>query len=127
MAVGPIYLSAVPAATQDPELAKWLAKGPTVWISLGSVNDIDEAGAREIVKALRVLYDNVPKVQVLWKLRKRSDFGEEYLEGLKREKKEGRLRVVRWLDVDPAALMETGDVRCVVHHGGASSFNDALG
>lgn len=127
MGVGPIFLSTSPAEEQDPEPTEWLAKGPTVWISSGTVIDMDEKAAREMVKALRVLFDGVPGVQVLWKLKKRSDFGEGFLEPVRREMKEGRLRIVRWLDADPAALIETGNVRCAVHHGGASFFNKALG
>lgn len=33
---GPMVISSAPAAEQDPELAAWLAKAPTVLINLGS-------------------------------------------------------------------------------------------
>jgi hypothetical protein len=35
-AAGPIVLSSAPVAEQDPELAAWLEKAPTVLINLGS-------------------------------------------------------------------------------------------
>lgn len=33
---GPILLSVAPASEQDPELARWVGRGPTVLINLGS-------------------------------------------------------------------------------------------
>lgn len=34
---GPIVLDAAPAEEQDPEMARWLKKAPTVMINLGSL------------------------------------------------------------------------------------------
>lgn len=42
---GPIFLSTAPASEQDPELANWLKKAPTVLIDLGSSVNYDEVGA----------------------------------------------------------------------------------
>lgn len=44
-AAGPMVLSSAPVAEQDPELAAWLEKAPTVLINLGSyytVSDQDD-------------------------------------------------------------------------------------
>ena len=39
----------------------------------------------------------------------------------------GTIKLEKWLIPDPAAVLETGDVVLMVHHGGAGSFNEGLG
>ena len=34
----------------------------------------------------------------------------------------GTIKLEKWLIPDPAAVLETGDVVLMVHHGGAGSF-----
>jgi len=55
-------------------------------------------------------------VQVLWKLQKG-----EMLDAV-----DNRLWLVSWLEADPLALLKTGNVICVVNHGGSSSLHQAL-
>ncbi|KAE9366236.1 glycosyltransferase family 1 protein [Stipitochalara longipes BDJ] len=125
--VRPIYLSTAPGAEQDAELASWLERGPTLLINIGSIVDCNEEEATKVIKAMRILFDNVEGIQVLWKLKKKIDFGDGFLEAVSAEFIGGRLRLEKWLTIDPGAIMETGNVVCMLHHGGANSFNDAIG
>lgn len=123
---GPIFLSTEPASEQDPELANWLKQSPTVLINLGSHLNYDENAATEMANAVKILLDN-SKVQVLWKFNKRHDFTDQFLDILDEAIKSGRVRISKWIKVDPAALLETGDVIVSVHHGGANCFHEAIG
>ncbi|KAB8296392.1 hypothetical protein EYC80_009142 [Monilinia laxa] len=123
---GPIFLSTAPAAEQDPELANWLKESPTVLINLGSNLNYDETAATEMANAVKILLDN-SKVQVLWKFNKRHEFTDQFLDILEETIKSGRVRMSKWIKVDPAALLETGNVIVSVHHGGANCFHEAIG
>ncbi|KAI9641699.1 hypothetical protein NHQ30_009555 [Ciborinia camelliae] len=122
---GPIFLSTAPASDQDQELAEWLKNSPTVLINLGSSVNYDEIAATEMAKAVRILLDN-SKVQVLWKFNKRHEFTDQFLDILDGDIKSGRVRMSNWIKVDPAALLETGNVVVSVHHGGANCFHEAI-
>ncbi|TID17015.1 hypothetical protein E6O75_ATG09781 [Venturia nashicola] len=131
-AVGPINLAAASAAEQDPELATWIKKAPTVMINLGSHLDYDERDAKEMAGAIKTLLE-FTDVQVLWKIQKRKgrggavavdfpmDFVKDLLGG-----SFGRLRMTKWLSIDPPAMLETGNIAAAVTHGGASSFHEAM-
>lgn len=123
---GPIFLSSAPATEQDPELAKWLKRAPTILINLGSHTDYTEEGAKEIVKALKTIFDTT-SVQVLWKFSKRTPFSNNFLSEVSKEITDDRLRLEKWLKADPAALLETGDIILFVHHGGANCYHEAVG
>jgi len=45
---------------------------------------------------------------------------------LSKEIAAGRIRIERWLTVEPAALVESGHIVCSVHHGGANSYFEAV-
>ncbi|KUJ09626.1 glycosyltransferase family 1 protein [Mollisia scopiformis] len=123
---GPIFRSTAPAEQQDPELAAWLSRAPTVLINLGSKVDYDENGAGELVKVIKTLLAN-STVQVLWKFNKRGPFSQDVFSEVSDEIKEGRLRLEKWLNIDPAAMLETGHIAVSVHHGGANCFFEAVG
>jgi hypothetical protein len=125
VACGPIFRSSAPAADQDPELAAWLALAPTVLINLGSTVDYSLDSARELVGAIKTLLEN-SKLQVLWKFVKRGEYSEDVFLEVSKEIKDGRLRVEKWLGIDPAAMMETGNIVVSVHHGGANCFFEAV-
>ncbi|KAF7935514.1 hypothetical protein EAE99_002494 [Botrytis elliptica] len=123
---GPIFLSTATAAEQDPELSEWLNNSPTVLINLGSVVDYDHNAATEMAKAIRILLDNAT-VQVLWKFNKRHPFTDEFLDIISPDLESGRIRMSKWIKVDPAVLLETGNIIASVHHGGANCFYEAIG
>jgi hypothetical protein len=123
---GPIFLSSAPASKQDPELSGWLGRAPTVLINLGSLFNYDEPSATEMARAIKELLGQTG-VQVLWKFNKRNEFSDDFLLELSDEISAGRLRLEKWLSVDPAALLETGNIALSVHHGGANCYNEAIG
>jgi hypothetical protein len=123
---GPIFRSSAPAADQDPELVAWLTQAPTVLINLGSTVDYSADSARELLGAIKTLLEN-SKVQVLWKFNKRGEYSDDIFLEFSKEIKDGRLRVEKWLGIDPAAVMETGNIVASVHHGGANCFFEAVG
>lgn len=132
-AVGPIILASASAAEQDPELATWIKKAPTVMINLGSHVDYDEKAAREMAGAIGILLKEKKDVQVLWKFNKRKDlngavavdFPMGFVEEMLGDNI-GRLRMTKWLSIDPPAMLETGNIAAAVTHGGASSFYEAM-
>jgi hypothetical protein len=111
---------------QDPELAAWLTQAPTVLINLGSAVDYSADSARELLPAIETLLEN-SKVQVLWKFNKRGEYSNNIFLEVSKEIKHGRLRVDKWLGIDLAAMMETGNIVASVHHGGANCFFEAVG
>ncbi|KAL0058554.1 hypothetical protein AAF712_014766 [Marasmius tenuissimus] len=50
---GPFIFPYVPVGEKDPELARWLGRGPTVLVNLGSQHVMDGESVRELVKGLR--------------------------------------------------------------------------
>lgn len=122
---GPLVLDAAPAKTQSAELAGWVKRAPTMLINLGSVVVYDEAMARAMTDAI-VPVLAAENVQILWKIKKGGQFGDEFLEPAKEYIENGRLRLVSWLDVDPTSLYNTGDIVASVHHGGANCFYETL-
>lgn len=132
--VSPIAISVAPAAEQDPELVAWLARGPTVLVNLGSTVRFSERQARVMAGALAAMLDRAPPgTQVIWKFRKlrlppgEPQYADDVVEGpLRRFIDQDRVRLPRWLTVDPTALLESGHIAVSVHHGGANVFNEAV-
>jgi hypothetical protein len=146
---GPIIRPVKPVTELDPELATWLARGPTVLICLGTHRYFEEDEAVEMAMAIKHLLDMWEdddeiggirgKLQVLWKLKKpaKSNLfvgGEDYSTGpgshvyslLAGPIQDDRLRIVDWIKPQPMAVLLTGQVVCSVNHGGANSFNEAV-
>lgn len=126
VACGPIFLSTAPAVEQDKELATWLEKAPTVLINLGSTVNYDERAATEMARAVKELLET-SGVQILWKFNKRREFPDSFLVELQEFITQGRLRLEKWIKIDPASLLETGNVVLSVHHGGANCYHEAVG
>ncbi|KAI5461931.1 hypothetical protein BGZ63DRAFT_442770 [Mariannaea sp. PMI_226] len=112
---GPILLSGAPASQQDPEVASWLKRGPTILINLGS---------NLAVTIARVL-SNID-VQILWKFNKLGEYSNDVLLPLKPYFNSDRLRAPNWLLADPSSLLETGDIVASVHHGGSNCYHEAI-
>lgn len=141
--VGPVVRAAPPVAQVDAPLAAWLARAPTVYVSLGTHLAATAAEAAEMARALRHVLDADPKaaMQALWKLRRKrgavvvGDEGRdegwdgewaEVRDVLGRLIDEDRVRVTSWVGAEPKSVLESGAIVCSVNHGGASSFNEAL-
>ena len=129
---GPIVIPFNPLEESDPALMKWLDSGPTVLTNLGSHIVSDEKLAREMVGAFRILLDyhdnkgRSSKIQVLWKVKADGDIQRTIDEIVGKEIKEGRIRVVAWLDTEPVSVLQHPNVICAVHHGGANSFYEGI-
>ncbi|KAL4935463.1 hypothetical protein BDV06DRAFT_234306 [Aspergillus oleicola] len=128
---GPILRPCGAISEECPELAKWLAQRPTVLVNLGSNVCFDSEQTREFAGALHTLLDARSDIQVLWKLKldrekEAVDWISEALECIMDEVTEGRVRLEEWLPVEPHCVLQSGHVCCMVHHGGANSFNEAV-
>ncbi len=125
--IGPVLVSVAPAAEQDPDLAAWLAQKPTVLINLGSTVSYSEKRATAMVRALVPVLDKLDGIQVLWKLMKEGNYTDaSLLAPIRHHVDSGRVRIERWLSVDPTAILETGHVAAFVHHGGAGCYHEGL-
>ncbi|KAK7448563.1 hypothetical protein CaCOL14_011792 [Colletotrichum acutatum] len=123
---GPIVISGSSAEEQDPELAAWLAKAPTILVNLGSLFEYDVGRAQDMAGALKIVMERTD-VQVLWKLNRAASLKDEDWKPLvDKFIRNDRLRVSKWLTVDPTALLETGDIVVSVHHGGANCYHEAI-
>ena len=122
---GPITIPCLSVTESDPQLAKWLSAPSrrTILINLGSHITSEGTDAVEIAKGLRVILAAHPDIQVLWKLK--SDITTEIKTIIGAEILADRIRIVSWLDIDPVAILASGHVVCMVHHGGANSFYEA--
>ncbi|KKY18918.1 putative udp-glucoronosyl and udp-glucosyl transferase family protein [Phaeomoniella chlamydospora] len=126
---GPIYMSLEPVKKQDPELSDWLEQAPTILIVLGSHTKYTESQALEIIGAIKMVLEANDQVQVLWKYIPviEEDHSALIDQEILSLRSTGRVRVEGWLQVDPAALLESGSIVLYVNHGGANSFIEALG
>ncbi|EXF84532.1 hypothetical protein CFIO01_09660 [Colletotrichum fioriniae PJ7] len=123
---GPIVISVASAAEQDLELTLWLKRAPTVLINLGSLFEYDADRASSMAGALETVLGRT-NVQVLWKLNKAPSLDDKDWRPVVEEFiTNDRLRVSKWLTVDPTALLETGDIIASVHHGGANCYHEAI-
>ncbi|KAH7027263.1 uncharacterized protein B0I36DRAFT_326774 [Microdochium trichocladiopsis] len=143
--VGPVNLAGVEelllvndGAATLPPLLEWVRRGPTMLINMGSMYEFREPELRVMAAAIDVVLREVPGVQVLWKAKLAKDVvgpesryfrdDEGLLASLCQEgQQNGRVKVEKWLEVEPPTLVLEENVVAYVHHGGAGAFNDALG
>ncbi|KAK3172949.1 hypothetical protein OEA41_006275 [Lepraria neglecta] len=118
---GPIIRSAPPISDTEPGLERWLARGPTVYINLGSICLVTEDQASELAMAVKTVIDTVkkqsdaPQLQVLWKLKKCGEYrvleaGSRIYEILGKEIQADLVRIVDWILAEPIALLQTGHI-----------------
>jgi UDP:flavonoid glycosyltransferase YjiC (YdhE family) len=125
ISAGAILLDSAPAEEQDAELAAWILRAPTVVVNLGSLFKYTGAQARIMAQAIEeVLYQT--DVQVLWKMAGSANFGTNYTRSLASYLEEGRVKIFEWLPIDTLPLLVVEKVIASVHHGGSSSFNEAM-
>ncbi|KAF7122627.1 hypothetical protein CNMCM5793_000652 [Aspergillus hiratsukae] len=129
---GPILLPTASVEKQDPELASWLRKAPTVLINLGTLYAPDPKVAENIARGLKMFLTawKGDKVQILWKLPKHPHDEEnvyaESIKPLQAEVETDSARIRPWFEVEPMAMLQTGQIVCSVHHGGANSWYEAI-
>ncbi|KFY25088.1 hypothetical protein V491_01899 [Pseudogymnoascus sp. VKM F-3775] len=121
---GPINLAGLEERTSAArELLDWIKK-PTVLISLGSGFKYVEYQVRVMLEAMQNVLEET-EVQVLWKMDKLEPFDDQFVKAAMRESA-GRLRIEKWLDVEPPTLLQDGNIVAFVHHGGAGSYHDSI-
>jgi hypothetical protein len=144
---GPIVRAVRSIGDVAPDLQRWLERGYTVYVNLGTHLAVDATEAVEMARAFRDLFDEAleskygAELQILWKLKRKPSGGSEddpsnFTGGWKeirdilgREMDEDRVRITDWITgftAEPKSVLESGSVICSVNHGGASSFNEAI-
>ncbi|PIG88030.1 UDP-glucoronosyl and UDP-glucosyl transferase family protein [Aspergillus arachidicola] len=126
---GPILRPCVPIAEEDPELASWLERRPTVLVNLGSHVTYTIDVLKELMEGFRMLLDKRPDIQILWKIKPSSGTTLEDTalpDNLRTAVAEGQVRVESWLAVEPICILTSGHVECMVHHGGSNSYHEAI-
>lgn len=131
---GPIIRPCAPLADEDPDLARWVARHPTVFVNLGSIAQFSPVMEREFAKALRLVLEVRGDAQVLWKLPRPASSTSPSgvitdplaVELLTYYIGQDRLRTVAWLPVEPICLLQSGHIHCVLHHGGSNSYHEAI-
>ncbi|KAH8881836.1 UDP-Glycosyltransferase/glycogen phosphorylase [Thozetella sp. PMI_491] len=122
---GPIVLSAAPAEEQDPEFSRWMQQKPTILINLGSGFSYSITQMRQMISAIpKVLEDT--DLQVLWKVNPSENLTFDWEEAAKPLTDTGRVKVSRWLSVDPSALLESGHISLSVTHGGSGGYHEGI-
>ncbi|KXJ93674.1 hypothetical protein Micbo1qcDRAFT_158523 [Microdochium bolleyi] len=119
-------------------VVEWVRRGPTMLINMGSMYEFVEPQLRVMAGAIEAVLREVSDVQVLWKVKLSKNvvgpesefYGNDaallasLCEGAQ---KDGRVKIERWLDVEPPTLLREEQLVAYVHHGGAGGYNDALG
>ncbi|KAL4916755.1 diacylglycerol acyltransferase-domain-containing protein [Aspergillus aurantiobrunneus] len=129
---GPILLPVAPVKTQDPEMFTWLHQAPTVLINLGTLYAPGPSVVLEIATGIKMFLESCSdrKIQVLWKLPKhphdQDEIYDQSITPLKKQLDSDQVRIKSWFEVEPLAMLETGQVVCSVHHGGANSWYEAI-
>ena len=121
---GPIVTASKPVAEVDSDLLNWLKGRPTILINLGSHIVSEIADAQQIAAGIRIAIAGHAELQILWKhtVHEKDEITENILAD---EIASGRVKIQKWLRPDPAAILQSGNVVCSVHHGGANSFYEA--
>ncbi|RAL17664.1 glycosyltransferase family 1 protein [Aspergillus homomorphus CBS 101889] len=126
---GPITRPFRPVGEDYPEFSLWLRQRPTVLINMGLRTSYQRREQIEFATAIVTLLNCRPELQVLWKLRL-DDPDVEVDHEVRKLKStvlpRNRLRVYDWFPVEPLAMLMSGNVVCVVHHGGANAYHEAI-
>ncbi len=145
---GPIVRASPDVAEVDPALASWLARGPTIYINLGTHLAATPKEAADMARAVCHLLDRADEagygggktqqLQVLWKLKRKvfkdesqdvNDYSgawQEMRDVIGRLVDADRVRITNWVTAEPKSVLQSHHVVCSVNHGGASSFHEAL-
>ncbi|TRM69952.1 glycosyltransferase family 1 protein [Schizophyllum amplum] len=116
---GPICVPNAPLAEADPELKTWLDGGETILMIMGSHIAYNETLARSVLQGLLA---GAGDRQILWKVSTVEKLRALFDEMLTTEHDRQRVRIVRWFEIEPAAIVEHENVVCYIHHGGANSY-----
>ncbi|CAG8380619.1 unnamed protein product [Penicillium salamii] len=127
---GPIIRPCRKLAENDRDLANWLTHRPTVLVNMGSAVIWDTQRTVHFAEGIRVLLQRRGWIQVLWKLQTTSAMGSIEQDGsalqcLRGYIDSGQVKIMAWLP-EPISILRSGNILCMVHHGGANSFHEAI-
>ncbi|KAM0718518.1 hypothetical protein Q7P37_005588 [Cladosporium fusiforme] len=122
---GPITLSAASAQDQDAELTQWISQKPTILINLGSAFTYSRTQTRIMVEAIsQILHDT--DIQILWKYKFDANIEFDWKTLMIPLEQTGRVKVTKWLSIDPFSLLASGHISAFVTHGGANGFHESI-
>jgi hypothetical protein len=121
-AYGPIALDATPIEASDPELNRWLDKGETVLMCMGTHFHYSEPQVRAVINGFLGAANHDSTAQFLWKLPEKSKFEALIRESLGSPADGERFKIVDWFEADLASIMKHPNVTAWIHHGGANSY-----
>jgi hypothetical protein len=119
---GPIVLDTTPIEGSDPELNRWLDRGETVLMCMGTHFHYSESQVKAVIDGFLGAITHDSNTQFLWKLSDKSKFDDLIEEALKNPRDKDRFKIVEWLEADPASIMKHPNVIAWIHHGGANSY-----
>ena len=119
---GPIILDTTPVEVSDPELNRWLNKGETVLMCMGTHFYHTESQVKAVIDGFLSAVKHDSGTQFLWKLSDKPKFENLIEEALRDPRDKERFRIVDWLDADPASVLKHPNVVAWIHHGGANSY-----
>ena len=122
---GPVVLNTSPVEVADPELTRWLDRGKTVMMCMGTHFHYSESQVRVVINGFLGAVDHDSGLQLFWKLHGKDKFENLIEELLANPKDRERFRIVDWIKADPAAVMDHPNVVVSIHHGGANSYYEA--
>lgn len=119
---GPMVLDTTPVEVADPELKRWLDRGKTVMMCMGTHYHYTESQVRAVINGFLDAVDHDSGIQLFWKL---SGFESLIEQLLANPKDREKFRIVDWIHADPSAVMNHPNVVVSIHHGGANSYYEA--
>ena len=122
---GPIVLDTDPVEVVDPELNRWLDRGETVMMCMGTHFHYTESQVKAVISGFLSAVGHDSNTQFLWKLSDKLKFEHLIEEVLKHPRDKERFKIVDWLEADPISIMKHPNVVAYIHHGGANSYYEA--
>jgi len=122
---GPIVLDTSPIEVADPDMNRWLDRGETVVMSMGTHFHYTESQVKAVIDGFLSAVSHNLNTQFLWKLLDKPRFGPLIEEALKHQRDREKFKIVDWLVADPFSIMRHPNVIAYIHHGGANSYYEA--
>jgi hypothetical protein len=119
---GPIVLDKAPVEDSDPDLNRWLNRGKTVLMCMGTHFFYSESQVKAVINGFLSAVPDSSNVQFLWKVSDKSRFEDLLEEALKDPRDRDRFKIFEWLEADPTSIMKHPNVVAWIHHGGANSY-----
>ncbi len=112
------------ASFSDKGLLDWMNSGETVVVNFGSHYAPGRRHRESLAKGLGLVLNKYRDLRVIWKLKRDqgTPIGDSLTSELGNAWNEGRVKIVEWLEIEPAHLLKQKGVVVSVHHGGANAY-----